>query len=215
VLFPIATVDAGAPLLRPQWLRERQTLYTEGAPSLAVHVVCSGRVKVSRIGWRAEEFILEIIEPGSNIGLVPLLTDGVASTSAEAMERTQVRSIDRATFEDALARSPDVALRAIHSIATRLQLAHERLVELAQRDVFVRTAHLLATLLDESPVSPGTDPEIRMRRMDLAHLVGTTPETISRTIHKLRDRGVLVTDHDCIRVLDPRKLRAIAGVLRT
>ncbi len=197
-----------------QWLRARQTLFCEGGPVLSVHCVCSGRVKLSKVGYGGEEFILQVCEPGTSIGLPAILADTPHQATAEALVDSCVRTLDRATFEARLAQTPELALGVMRHLALGLLLAHERLVELAQRGVITRAAHLLVTMAEEAgPRAPGVAlPEIQLRRLDMAHMLGTTPETVSRVVSKLRARGVLAVHRDRIRIVDERKLRAIAGI---
>jgi CRP-like cAMP-binding protein len=57
-------------------------------------------------------------------------------------------------------------------------------------------------LVTNASFPPGKGHGLSSSREELAQLIGTTPETLSRTLHGLADEGVLALDRKTIRVLD-------------
>lgn len=210
---PLAAGEQG---VRTQVLHAHQTLFCEGGPALSVHTLRSGRVKLFKLGYGGEEFVLGVCEPGFALGLAACIAGAVHEATAEAVEDCEVCSLPLGEFRARMERSHVFAYTIALQLAFMTRTAHERMVELAQRGVVSRVAHLLVDMIDGSPgagprpVAPA--PGLRMKRRDMAHLVGTTPETLSRVLHKLQARGVLEVTREHIAIRDARKLRAIAGL---
>jgi len=187
-----------------QTFRAGQQLFCEGGPALAVHCLHAGLVKLTMAGEAGEELVLEVCEPGCLLGLRAVLADEPYEATAIAMEPSSACTIPRAAMEDLFGTTPAVLRAASRTLALEVHVAHRRLMEVIQHRVPQRVAHALV-MMQARPEN-----ELRMRRSDLAHMLGTTPETLSRTLHHLESRGAIAVTRTQIRVRDPELLRRIA-----
>jgi CRP/FNR family transcriptional regulator len=187
-----------------QTFQAGQELFCEGGPPLAVHCLHAGRVKLSMAGEGGEELVLEFCEPGRLLGLRAVMAGEPFEATAVAAERCSVCTIPREALEEVLEHSPAATRAAARILARELRNAHRRLMEVLQHSVPQRVAHLLVMMKEKSAAEP------RMRRADLAHMVGTTPETLSRVLHALKARGAVAVTRTEIRVRDASLLRRIA-----
>ncbi len=197
-----------------QVLLPGQTLFCEGGPAHAVYCVRSGSFKVYKIGWRGEPLVLRFARPGSAMGLGAAVEGRPYEDTAEALEESVVCTIPIATFKECATRSPRMASAIMRRLANEVHEAHERMLELAHCDVTQRVAHLVLAMHEEQQLAAPNGAERRRppRHTDLAAMIGTTPESLSRALHVLRERGVIEVTKDTIQVRDIAKLRAIAHV---
>lgn len=196
-----------------QLVRAGQTLFCEGGPPHAVYCVRSGRFKLFKLDVNGEPLVLRFAHPGAALGLEAAVEGEPHADTAEAIEDSVVCVIPYATFKECSTRSPGMASSIMRGLALQLREAHERMMHLAHHDVMQRAASMLLTMNDELQHRPAnTGPGGHIRHMDLAAMIGTTPESFSRVLHTLRERGVIEVTRDSIRVTNVAKLRAIARV---
>lgn len=164
----------------------------ESADSLFVLV--SGKVKVVLDSEDGREVILSIFRsPGDFFGEMSLLDDAPRSASLVAMEPSRLLLLSRGDFRRHLDASPRTAQRVLTEVARRLRRADELIGDLALLDVFAR----LAAKLRELAVAEGEEVEggllVRARptQAELAAMIGSTRETVSRVLSELSRRGHL------------------------
>jgi CRP-like cAMP-binding protein len=192
--------------------RRAQGLYYEASPPLAIHVIYSGSVKLCRIGVGGEELVIRVRGPGELLGYRAALVNEPHSTTAEALTETQVCTIPRELLLDLVAGSPELAQSLLARLARELRVSEDLMMDLTQKPVSKRLADLLLEL--QPPRKPGSAPGATIRgikRKDMARMIGTTPESVSRTLHWLEQRGAVRVSRSEIEVCNPSSLLKIAG----
>jgi len=195
-----------------QLLRAGQTLFCEGGPAHAVYCVQVGLLKLYKLDFGGEPLMLRFCGPGTMLGVRAVVANEPHEDTAEAVRDSVVCSLPRPTFERCVASSPDLAQRVMRDLAIEVRKAHERMMGLAHRDVLQRVAHLLTSMHQRTtyPTPSGKSAGAHLKFMDLASMVGTSPESMSRVLHVLGRRGVIRLTVDGIEVLDIAKLAAIS-----
>ena len=121
----------------------------------------------------------------------------------------------RAGFEAVLRRAPEVERAFLVTLLDELDAAREWILMLNGQKVIERVASFLLILLRrKDPAVAGRPPVLTLplSRANLAHYLGTRPETLSRALHELEDRGaVRLRDPYLIEIADRARLAAIAG----
>jgi CRP/FNR family transcriptional regulator len=189
-----------------------QPILYEGNPPLAVYCVRQGRIKVWRTGRSGEQHVIGTREPGDLIGYRAAIANRPYSATAEPLESSQVCTIPRHRFVDLVNMNSELCQDLLARLAVLSLDTEDQLLERAHDPVRQRVARYLVRLLhdgDDAP-RPGDRLTLPFRREDMARLIGTTPETLSRTLHGFAERGVLDVDRQQIRVRDLEVLRRIA-----
>lgn len=192
---------------------DRQIIFREGNPSLAVFCVRAGIVKLSKTSATGEPLIIRLLGPGRLIGYRPLLGGEPFAASAEAVGAVELCAIPAPCFRRLLEASPTLALRLLALMARELRISEEQALILAHESVRARTVRQLLGFLSDTGVSleSGAPVVVPLLRRELAQMVGTSPETLSRTLHRLAQDGALRLTRTAIWVQNPRRLRAILG----
>lgn len=188
-------------------------LFHAGEPALSLHVIRSGRVRIfSR--WRdGDEQVLRLLGPGEILGYRAVLAVEPYNATAEAVVDTRACIVPAETVREMLREDPNLAMQMLEKLARELRISEELMMELVHRPVGQRVARLLLTLL-ETGAAPLPECEISSREMtrrDMARMVGTTPETMSRTLRRLAQHGVLTVTRECVKIRDLDRLRHAAG----
>ena len=140
---------------------------------------------------------------------------GVAPYRVEVLSDATLCCFERAYFENLMRQNPDIERLFLLHILDELDAAREWLFLISGRKVINRTAALLALLVRRTrPKShaKAIPVQLPLRRQELAHYLGTTPESLSRSFHDLADRGVLeIIDPQNFAILDMGALIDISG----
>lgn len=211
--LPAAQVEAYRKIRHFHAYAARQSIHHEETPALGFHIVCSGRVKLSRANADGREQILRIIGPGEIVGEESLLGDGLYIATAEALEPCQTAFIQRDAFLEFLEKGRGVATRFLLHFCRMLIDAQIRLVRIGLGDGRERLAALLVDLGQRyGQRSPrGLAVDIGLSRAELAAMVGLSPETAMRLLSQFKADGLVGLDRRRITLLKPETLRSLAG----
>jgi len=170
-------------------------LLAQDEPGDALFIVVQGRVKVVLGGDNGREVTLAVLRPGEVFGEVALLDGSPRSANVVAMTDAVVAALNRDAFLELLRSWPRVGLNLMSEMARRLRRADEAIVGLALHDVEERLSRILARLArEEGDISVDGGLLLRRRptQQELANMVGSSRETISRTFTSMIRRGLMV-----------------------
>lgn len=178
-----------AGVARPRSLAEGEQVYGAGSDVSQLLVVHTGRVKISRIGPDGHEQIVRVLGPGDFVGESAFVTGGRPDHHATALESATLCSFRHADLEPLVRRHPSIGLRLLQGVSRRLQEVESRLASVISGDVSSRLASYLLSL-PARPTEGGIEVELPMAKKDVASLLDTTPESLSRQLRRLHDSGV-------------------------
>jgi len=180
----------------------------EDDPGDALYVVADGQVKVVLIGEDGREVILSVMGPGEFFGEMALIDDEPRSAHVIAMEDSGLLVIRREDFQDLLKQTPGIGLVLLRELSRRLRRVDEKVGSLVLLDVNGRVAQLLLELADEA----GSDRITRrLTHHTIAQMIGSSRETVSRTMRELVDKGSITVSRREIQIRDRAALEASAG----
>jgi CRP/FNR family cyclic AMP-dependent transcriptional regulator len=156
-----------------------------------LYIIEAGRVKVVLYGDSGREMILTIFRPGDFFGEMSLLDGQPRSANVIALEDSRVLMLSREDFVRHLERSPGTALNILAEMSLRLRRADEIIGDLALLDVYGRLARVLIGLArrEGTPSDEGVLIRERPTQQDLASMIGTSRETVSRVLSEFQRRG--------------------------
>jgi CRP/FNR family cyclic AMP-dependent transcriptional regulator len=174
-------------------LEAGQVLFDAGDPSLELHVVRSGRLKLVVPSARGTELLLDVVLPGQAVPDPGLVDDGARLTTAVALERSEVWCVPAAPVRELVEQSRAVALRLVAELAARVRTLTAVTADLVLLDLPHRLAKLLAA---------GRSPVEGMPQSDLAARLGVTRQSLNRSLQRLQDEGWVSVRRGSIEVLD-------------
>lgn len=180
----------------------------EDDPGDALYVVATGQVKVVLIGEDGREVILSVMGPGEFFGEMSLLDDEPRSAHVIAMEDSALAVLRREDFESLLTQTPQIALALLREMSRRLRRADEKVGSLVLLDVQGRVARLL---LDMASEEGGERITRRLTHHTIAQMIGSSRETVSRTMRDLADKGLIAVQRRDIVIRDRVALESSAG----
>lgn len=205
--LPEGEVLGFAELMRERSYPKGSVILFEDDPGDALYVVTSGQVKVVLIGEDGREVILSVLSEGSFFGEMALLDDEPRSAHVIAMSDSVVLALRRDDFRNRLRASPEVGIALLRELSRRLRRADEQIGSLVLLDVNGRVAELMLRLADEEGSERITR---KLTHATIAQMIGSSRETVSRTMRELQDRGLLKVTRQDITVTDRPGLQALA-----
>jgi CRP/FNR family cyclic AMP-dependent transcriptional regulator len=157
----------------------------------SMFIIAKGRVKVAIHGDNGREVILNILKVGDFFGEMSLLDDLPRSANVVAAEDAIVVVLRREQFHDHIRQAPETALNVMRELSRRLRRADELISNLALLDVYSRVAHIMIDIAkrDGEEVEEGILIRERPTQQDIASMIGTSRETVSRVLGEFARRG--------------------------
>jgi CRP/FNR family cyclic AMP-dependent transcriptional regulator len=196
-----------AAMVRERPYPRHSVIVFEDDPGDALFIVAMGQVKVVLVGEDGREVILAVLGPGDFFGELALIDDEPRSAHVIAMDDAQLLVLRRDDFHEALQSHPRMALGMLRTLSRRLRRADDQIGSLVLLDVYGRVARVL---LDLASKSAEGDRIRRVTHATIAQMIGSSRETVSRTLRDLAERGLIEVSPRGIRITDPRALRAAA-----
>jgi len=188
-------------LTRRRRFRKGETIFHEGDPGDAMHLIDRGHVAVRVTTPRGDVATLMVYGPGAYFGELALLAESIGrNATVVALDATETLSIHRGQFEELRQRHPSVEKVLTAVLSDQVRRLSVRLVEAHFLPVEVRLYRRLAEL----QVVFGGDPPttIPLTQDDLASLAGTTRPTVNRVLRAAQEAGVLKLGRSTVEIID-------------
>lgn len=202
-LSPVAMVEIDR-MTALTTCRRGRVIFAPGQTGEVLFILKKGRVQISRITADGRKLVTATVGPGTVLGEMSLIAQGMGGSFAEAAEDCVLCVMSRSDVERLLLNHPRVALRLIEVLAARLAQAEERLEAMAFRRVAGRVAATLLVLAGD-----GEREIVGISHQEIAEQVGTFRETTTRVLNEFRARGLIELRRLRIRILDPDGLRRL------
>ncbi|MFB2973185.1 Crp/Fnr family transcriptional regulator [Aerosakkonema sp. BLCC-F183] len=187
-----------------QSYKKGETLFWEGDEGTGFFIVKSGRIKVFKVASAGKEQILHIFGADEHFAEVPAFDGGHFPASAAALENSEVVFIPRAAFLMVLQQHPTLAIAMLGTFARHLRRLAHLVDTLSFKEVPERLANYLLNLSDRNNKADVV--ELDLPKGQLAALLGTIPETLSRAFYKLSQEGAIEVDGTTVRLCDRDRL---------
>jgi CRP/FNR family transcriptional regulator, cyclic AMP receptor protein len=175
----------------------------------ALFIIKKGKVKVTSFSESGKEVIFSILGDGDFFGDMSLLDGKPRSASVIAIEESLVYIIRSSDFNRIIEKHPNIARKLLKELASRLRKADERIESHVFLNVKGRVAGILLLLADESGKKTPGGIVIRSRptHQNLANMVGTTRETVTRILKQMESNNYIALSGKEVTILDPERFK--------
>lgn len=186
--------------------KKKTNLYLQGDYPNYLIYLNSGKVKTYKTNTDGKELITGIYGPGEFIGFYDLITQSDHTDGAMAIEDTESYFIRRDDFLQLIYKDRSVASRFIKMLSQNIKEQEEKMLHIAYNSVRQRVAE---ALLDIAKKFKDDIDGFGISREDLSNIVGTSPESVIRTLSDFRDEGLISIKFNKIKILKPDELGII------
>ncbi|MBN1484511.1 MAG: Crp/Fnr family transcriptional regulator [Chloroflexia bacterium] len=207
--------DPWAPLkqaARERTFENKDFLYLAGDRAGELYLLAKGRVRLFKHSSHGRNLTLSIVEPGDFFGVKALFPGGRHQNHAQALTKVRVHAIPRRHLAVILEKDPSLALLLLENLSQRVQSTERRLGDLAFKSVPQRLAALLLDLAAPNlhrSYGPTRLPH-RYTHQQLAEMINTHRETVTKIFNRFRDDNLLQFDRRSIVLLDVNRLQEMA-----
>jgi len=198
-----------ASIMVDQALKRGQIIFSEGDEGRGFYVVISGQVKIFKLSMDGKEQILHIFGPGEPFGEVPVFAGERFPAHAETLEDSRLFFFPRAAFVNLIKKNPSLALNMLAVLSRRLRLFTRMIEDLSLKEVPGRLAVYLLYLSDRN--EGALELKLDITKVQLANLLGTTPETLSRIFAKMTKQDYIEMEGPRITIADRPALEDLAS----
>jgi CRP/FNR family transcriptional regulator len=210
-------------------------LFMEGQISQGVYILCQGKVKLSTCSRDGKVIILQIAEAGEVLGLSAVVSGSSYEVTAEIIEPCQISFIRKNDFLRILQQNPDACLNAVKQLSQNYQTAHGQICSLGlSNSVADKLAKLFLGWCNSG--SNGSERvthngngygsyngngangsgavylKIHYTHEEIAEMIGTSRETVSRLLKNFRERKIISMKGSDLVIHDRRRLESVAGI---
>lgn len=211
-LSPEQLTEVNGKMMSFSWA-EADPLYQAGDSADHLYVLASGRAKAFRSTADGQDVVVDLFAPGDLFGGLQSLGQPQHTETVQALTTVCALRIGTEAFREILTEQPQVALRVLDSVSAQLAVARTSSTQQSTATVGQRVAAALLRLAEKFGESGanGTLIQIPLSRADLAGMTGSTTESVSRAMSRLRKDGVIDSGRRWTAIRDHDRLEALAA----
>jgi CRP/FNR family transcriptional regulator len=177
-----------------------KTIFLEGDDCNGFYIVVAGKVKIYKVSFEGKEHILHIYGPGNPFGEVPVFSGQKFPANAQTILKSHLLFFPRTAFVGLISDNPSLSLNMLAILSMRLRQFTVQIENLSLKEVPGRLASYLLYLANEQGQEDFV--ALNISKGQLASLLGTIPETLSRILAKMNKQNLIEVSGRDIKLLD-------------
>jgi CRP-like cAMP-binding protein len=200
-----------AHLCTVQMYKAKTLVFMQEEPLQNVYFIHSGRVKIYKMDASGKEQIVSILQRGEMFPHVGFFLTTTYPAYAEAVEKSILFSIPLKDFEQAILVCPNLCTKLFRIMGEKIIDLQNRLKEQMLQNTYEQMISLLLRLTKTNGVSHDGKYKLTIpfTHKDLANMIGTSRETVSRTMNELKKRGWIAVDENGLYIIDVNELQNV------
>jgi len=186
-----------------------EVIFTDGDEASGFFVLLSGRLKIFKLSPDGKEQILHFVDPREPFAEVAMFAGSRYPAHAEAIKESRAIYFPRAAFEKLIKKDPELAMNMLAILSRRLKYFSRLVEDLSLKEVPQRLAAYLLYLGGSQNINSSVD--LNISKSQLASLLGTIPETLSRILNKMISQGLIEVQGRRMKLLKRDELRSLAS----
>ena len=193
-----------------QKFKKNEMILFEDEPDSRLFIIIKGTVKLTRISEEGRECIFSFLGEGDFFGELSLLDDEIRSTNAVAVKSSTIISFQRSDYVKIFRQFPQIILNLLREMTQRLRERDRMIKSMSLQNATGKVACTILRFADDAgDINMG---QVEIPRLpphrDIANMVGTSRETISRAINWLTEHGYLQKEGGRLIIKDYENFRA-------
>jgi CRP/FNR family transcriptional regulator, cyclic AMP receptor protein len=186
------------------------TIFQKGDPGNGLIGILKGTVKISVASADGRDIVLNIFREGDLFGEIALLDGRPRTADATAMSDCELIVIERRDFVPFLHDNPDVTLKFIEILCSRLRHTSEQVQDVTFLNLPTRLAKALLELTGAKEAS-APKRKVAITQREISQIIGRSRESTNKQLHAWVKQGWVRLERGGVSVLAPDKLAAVAA----
>jgi CRP-like cAMP-binding protein len=173
----------------------KDMIFAPDDPDDHVYFLLEGTVRLYKIYGDYKEATTALLTEGDVFGGLSLEETPRQNTFAEAVTDARVAVVRKSVLKEVIKRRPEFALKLFSSFSERFRQSDETIESLLNREVSARLVTLLSHLGDRfgEPYGSATVLKVRLTHQDLANMIFSTREAVSKEMSEFQRAGLIET----------------------
>jgi len=190
---------------------KHETIFIENDFGDSLFIITRGNVKITRFSETGREVIFTILSEGDYFGEISLLDDEGRLANSIALGDVEVLMIKRHDFLLFLEKYPQIVFSLLSEMACRNRQHYQQIESLTLGDAQYRIGLTLFHLAEQlGTIKNGV---VTIRNIpfnyDIANMVGTCKETVSRIFTLFNQKGMIERDGRNLSILDYKQFKRL------
>ena len=208
--LPAAVIEHLGSYMKTRRVQRGATIFSKGDPGTGLLGVVSGAVKVSVASAEGKDIVLNIFHEGEIFGEIALLDGRPRTADATAMADCELIIIERRDFVPFLQDHPDVTLKFIEILCSRLRHTSEQVQDVTFLNLPTRLAKTLLQLTTANEASAPKG-KVTITQREISQIIGRSRESTNKQMRAWAKRGWIRLERGGVTVVAPDKLAAVAA----
>lgn len=188
-------------------LRKGQYLFRQREPAHGFYIVRRGIINIHRVAADGREQVIHLFRPGESFAENALVSDSGYLTDARSVAESEVILVPKWEFLQVLRQRADIALRILASMSNHMRGLIASLESMTLKDSETRLMNWILRRCPQPLTAKPVEVAIGMTKTMLSGEIGTRQETLSRTLAKLRESGLITVRGRTLKIPNPLKLQ--------
>jgi CRP-like cAMP-binding protein len=189
-------------------VKKGRLIQSPAQPLQSLFLLKKGQVRLYRMNESGKEFTVDILVDGNVFGETADIQLTDEDIYVQAMTDSYLCVLNKKEFESFIEKKPKIALKLIHILSLRLRDMYAMSEKIALMDVKSRILYLLLKLSERCGQQKNEwhKLNIKLTHLDIAHMVGSTRETVSGIMSSLQKQGIVKKRFRSL-VIHPKKIQ--------
>jgi CRP/FNR family transcriptional regulator, cyclic AMP receptor protein len=209
--LPPAVIEHLGSYMKTRKVARGASIFAKGDPGTGLMGVLAGSVKVSVASAEGKDIVLNIFREGEIFGEIALLDGRPRTADATAMAPCELIVIERRDFVPFLSGHPDVMLKFIEILCSRLRRTSEQVQDVTFLNLPTRLAKTLLELTASEAAGAAPRRKVAITQREISQIIGKSRESTNKQLRAWAKRGWIRLERGGVSVLAPDKLVAVAA----
>ncbi|MEH7176623.1 Crp/Fnr family transcriptional regulator [Neobacillus vireti] len=192
-----------------RFYKQKMYVFMQDDPLDRVFFIHSGKIKIYKTDFSGKEQIVSVLEPGEMFPHAGFFRDGNFPAHAEVLEEANLIVIPIDKFEETLIAFPELCIKLFKVLGEKIVDLQGRLEAQVLHNTFEQIVLLLIRLCQSNGEQAGSRFQLttQFTNRELANMIGTSRETVSRTINLLKKKDYVHQREDGFYLIDREGLK--------
>jgi CRP/FNR family transcriptional regulator, cyclic AMP receptor protein len=209
--LPSAVIEHLGSYMKTRRVARGTTIFAKGDPGAGLMGVLAGSVKVSVASADGKDIVLNVFREGDVFGEIALLDGRPRTADAAAMSDCELIVIERRDFVPFLSGHPDVMLKFIEILCSRLRHTSEQVQDITFLNLPTRLAKTLLQLTGAGEEGSAAKRKAAITQREISQMIGMSRESTNKQLRAWEKRGWIKLERGGVAILAPDKLAIIAA----